>query len=143
LELALPAAPLPPVHADPIAVESIFGNLVANAINYTPDGGRIRVEAEPAGVNVRVRVIDNGFGIAEKHLPRIFERFYRVRDDNTRFITGTGLGLPIVKGLLDAMGGIIEVASTPGEGSVFTVLLPAAEGAPPSSAPPGTPAAAP
>jgi PAS domain S-box-containing protein len=143
LELALPAAPLPPVHADPIAVESIFGNLVANAINYTPEGGRIRVEAEPVGVNVRVRVIDNGFGIAEKHLPRIFERFYRVRDDNTRFITGTGLGLPIVKGLLDAMGGIIEVASTPGEGSVFTVLLPAAEGAPPSSAPPGTPAGAP
>ncbi|MCK7468068.1 MAG: ATP-binding protein [Desulfosudis oleivorans] len=69
-----------------------------------------------AGVNVRVRVIDNGIGIAEKHLTRIFERFYRVKDEATRYITGTGLGLPIVKGLLDAMGGIIEVQSTPGRG---------------------------
>lgn len=126
LELELPEAALPAINADPIAIESIFGNLITNAINYTPEGGRIRVEAETAGVHVRVRVIDNGFGIAEKHLPRIFERFYRVRDENTRFITGTGLGLPIVKGLLDAMGGIIEVQSTPGEGSVFTVLLPTA-----------------
>jgi signal transduction histidine kinase/FixJ family two-component response regulator len=128
LELVLPDSPLPPMNADPLALESILGNLVANAINYTPEGGRIRVVVDLAGVNVRVRVIDNGFGIAEKHLPRIFERFYRVKDENTRFITGTGLGLPIVKGLLDAMGGIIEVQSTPGEGSVFTVLLPAGEG---------------
>jgi signal transduction histidine kinase len=125
LTLALPQAPLPEIQADPLALESIFGNLVTNAIAYTPDGGRIRVEVDLAGVNVRVRVVDNGFGIPEKHLPRIFERFYRVKDENTRYITGTGLGLPIVKGLLDAMGGIIEVQSTPGEGSVFTVLLPA------------------
>jgi signal transduction histidine kinase len=125
LELSLPAEPLPQMNADPLALESILGNLVANAINYTPEGGRIRVVVDLAGVNVRARVIDNGFGIAEKHLPRIFERFYRVKDENTRFITGTGLGLPIVKGLLDAMGGLIEVQSTPGEGSVFTVLLPA------------------
>jgi signal transduction histidine kinase/FixJ family two-component response regulator len=124
LSLTLPQAPLPQMNADPLALESIFGNLVANAINYTPEGGSIRVEVEPAGVNVRARVIDNGFGIGEKHLDRIFERFYRVKDDNTRYITGTGLGLPIVKGLLDAMGGFIEVQSTPGEGTVFTVLLP-------------------
>jgi two-component system, OmpR family, phosphate regulon sensor histidine kinase PhoR len=124
LTLSLPAAPLPELQADPLALESIFGNLVANAISYTPEGGRIRVEADMAGVNVRVRVIDNGLGIPEKHLPRIFERFYRVKDEQTRYITGTGLGLSIVKGLLDAMGGFIEVQSTPGEGSVFTVLLP-------------------
>ncbi len=125
LTLALPDAALPEIQADPLALESIFGNLITNAIAYTPEGGRIRVEAEVAGVNVRVRVADNGFGIPEKHLSRIFERFYRVKDENTRYITGTGLGLPIVKGLLDAMGGLIEVQSTPGEGSVFTVLLPA------------------
>ena len=119
-----PNAPLPELQADPLALESIFGNLIANAITYTPDGGSIRVEVDVAGVNVRVRVIDNGIGIAEKHLTRIFERFYRVKDEATRYITGTGLGLPIVKGLLDAMGGIIEVQSTPGEGTVFTVLLP-------------------
>jgi signal transduction histidine kinase len=121
----LPEAPLPEIQADPLALESIFGNLVTNAITYTPDGGSIRVETDMAGFNVRIRVVDNGFGIPERHLTRIFERFYRVKDENTRYITGTGLGLPIVKGLLDAMGGIIEVQSTPGEGSVFTVLLPA------------------
>jgi signal transduction histidine kinase len=136
LTLLLPEAPLPEIQADPLALESIFGNLVTNAINYTPDGGSIRVEVDMAGVNIRARVVDNGFGIPEKHLTRIFERFYRVKDENTRYITGTGLGLPIVKGLLDAMGGFIEVQSTPGEGSVFTVLLPAA------SAKNGGPAAA-
>jgi two-component system, OmpR family, phosphate regulon sensor histidine kinase PhoR len=125
LTLVLPESPLPEIQADPLALESIFGNLIANAITYTPDGGSIRVEVDMAGVNVRARVIDNGIGIPEKHLTQIFERFYRVKDEATRYITGTGLGLPIVKGLLDAMGGIIEVQSTPGEGSVFTVLLPA------------------
>jgi signal transduction histidine kinase len=124
LTLKLPDTPLPEIQADPLALESIFGNLITNAITYTPEGGTLRVEAEMAGVNLRVRVIDNGFGIPEQHLGRIFDRFYRVKDEKTRYITGTGLGLPIVKGLLDAMGGIIEVQSTPGEGSVFTVLLP-------------------
>ncbi len=130
LDLILPDTPLPEIQADPLALESIFGNLVANAISYTPDGGRIRVEADTAGVNVRVRVSDNGLGIAEKHLARIFERFYRVKDEQTRYITGTGLGLSIVKGLLDAMGGFIEVQSTPGEGSIFTILLPVRASAP-------------
>ena len=108
-----------------MALESIFGNLITNALTYTPEGGRIRVELDRAGINLRVKVADNGFGIAEKHLDKIFERFYRVKDEKTRYITGTGLGLPIVKGLVDSLGGIIEVASTPGEGSTFTVLLPA------------------
>ena len=124
LSISLPQDPLPKIDADPIALESIFGNLIANAIKYTPEEGKVRVEADRAGVNIRVRVIDNGYGMAEKHLEKIFERFYRVKDDNTRYINGTGLGLPIVKGLLDSMGGIVEVESTPGEGSVFTVLLP-------------------
>jgi two-component system phosphate regulon sensor histidine kinase PhoR len=125
LDLELPSQPLPELNADPLALESIFGNLIANAINYTPDGGHIRVTVDRAGINLRVKVIDDGFGIAEKHLDKIFERFYRVKDDKTRYITGTGLGLPIVKGLLDSLGGIIEVESTAGQGSTFTVLLPA------------------
>jgi len=126
LELALPATPLPLVNADPLALESIFGNLITNAINYTPEGGRIRVSAGTAGIHLRVQVADTGFGIAAAHLDKIFERFYRVKDDKTRFITGTGLGLPIVKGLVDAMGGTIEVESAPGRGSTFTVALPQA-----------------
>ncbi len=124
LVLDLPKDSLPIINADPIAMESIFGNLITNAINYTPKGGKISVKADLAGVNIRVKVIDNGFGIEAKYLDKIFERFYRVRKEKTRYITGTGLGLPIVKGLVDSLGGFIEVESTPGKGSTFTVLLP-------------------
>ena len=125
LTLAVLGRDLPEVEADPVALESIFGNLITNALTYTPEGGHIRVELDRAGINLRVKVADNGFGIAEKHLDKIFDRFYRVKDEKTRYISGTGLGLPIVKGLVDSLGGIIEVASIPGEGSTFTVLLPA------------------
>jgi len=128
LTLRLPAAPLPPINTDPLALESIFGNLITNAINYTPEGGKIEVAAELAGINIIVKVIDNGFGIADKHIDRIFERFYRVKDEKTRYITGTGLGLPIVKGLVDSLGGMIHVDSAPGEGSTFSVLLPTTAG---------------
>ena len=126
LTLEIAADDVPDLTADPIALESIFGNLIANAINYTPDGGAISVRLERAGINVRIQVIDNGFGIEARHLEHIFERFYRVKDDNTRYITGTGLGLPIVKGLVDSMDGMIEVDSTFGQGTTFTVLLPTA-----------------
>ena len=77
-----------------------------------------------AGINMRIVVMDNGFGIADKYLDKIFERFFRIKDDKTRYITGTGLGLPIVKELLDTMGGFIDVESRPSRGTTFTVLLP-------------------
>lgn len=124
LALELPNDSLPEITADPLALESIFGNLITNAINYTQDGGDIKVAVDMAGINIRVKVVDNGFGIADKYLDKIFERFYRVKDDKTRFITGTGLGLPIVKGLVDSMDGFIDLESTPGMGTTFTVLLP-------------------
>jgi PAS domain S-box-containing protein len=124
LILDLPENPLPGLTADPLALESIYGNLITNALNYTPDGGEIRVRVELVGISIRVSVIDNGFGIEPQHLDKIFERFYRVKDDNTRLITGTGLGLPIVKGLVDSLDGFIDVESTPGSGSVFMVTLP-------------------
>ncbi len=123
LELSI-GGHLPPVTADPIGLESIFGNLISNAINYTPERGKIRVLADVSGIYARVRVVDNGFGIEARHLEKIFERFYRVKDDNTRYITGTGLGLPIVKGLVESIGGVVHVESTPGEGSTFEVRLP-------------------
>lgn len=124
LTLELPQKPLPAITADPVAIESVFGNLITNAIHYTQTGGAINVKADLTGINLRVVVSDNGFGINEKYLDKIFERFYRVKDDKTRFITGTGLGLPIVKSIVDSLGGMIDVDSTPGEGSTFTVLLP-------------------
>ena len=84
----------------------------------------IKVKVDLAGINIRVQVIDNGFGIESKHLENIFDRFYRVKNEKTRYITGTGLGLPIVKELVSSLGGMVDVDSTPGQGSVFTVLLP-------------------
>jgi signal transduction histidine kinase/FixJ family two-component response regulator len=124
LRLHRPETPLPRLNADALALESIFGNLVSNAINYTQEGGQIDVQIDQAGINIRVVVKDNGFGMEEKHLEKIFERFYRIKNDRTRYITGTGLGLPIVKGLVDSMNGVIQVESEPNRGSVFTVLLP-------------------
>lgn len=128
LTLALPQEPLPRFTADPVALESIFGNLITNAINYTQSGGKIHIQADLAGTNLRIKVADNGFGIADEHLDKVFERFYRVKDEKTRYITGTGLGLPIVKELVDSMGGLIDLESTLGEGTVFTVLLPIQKG---------------
>jgi len=119
------AEALPLIAADPMALESIFGNLIANAINYSSQGGRIVVKARKADDGqIEVQVADNGFGIAPKYHEQIFERFYRVKDDNTRYITGTGLGLPIVKGLVDAMNGKITLDSDVGKGTTFTVVLP-------------------
>ncbi len=124
LTLSLSAEPLPTFTSDPLALESIIGNLVANAINYTQEEGTIAVSVEKVGDNVRIDVQDNGFGIEPKYLGKIFDRFYRVKNEKTRFITGTGLGLPIVKGLVDSLEGSISVESEPGKGSTFTVLLP-------------------
>jgi signal transduction histidine kinase len=124
LDLDLPSVSLPPVTADPVAIESIVGNLITNAIHYTQDGGKIMVTATAEKDGLCVSISDNGFGIEAKHLENIFKRFYRVKNEKTRFITGTGLGLPIVKGLLDELGGSVKVDSTVGKGSVFTVFLP-------------------
>lgn len=102
----------------------VFTNLVSNAIKYTPQGGKISLSARQEGDKAVVRVADNGFGMSAEHLPHIFKRFYRIKDSNTREIVGTGLGLPIVKRLVEAHGGKVEVQSQPGQGSSFTVTLP-------------------
>ncbi len=125
LEFNLPEKKLPEITADPIALESVFGNLIANAIKYTPEKGKIEVILDTKDHYVRVKVKDNGFGIEERHLSRIFEKFYRIKDDNTRFINGTGLGLAIAKTLINELEGDILVESKAGKGSLFTVLLPA------------------
>jgi len=82
---------LPLVNADPMALESIFGNLITNAINYTPNFGHICVSAHPVPNGIQVDVTDTGFGIEARHLDQIFKRFFRVKNEKTRFITGTGL----------------------------------------------------
>ena len=98
-------------------------NLVDNAVKYCPKGSRIAVRSRVEGDLVHLSVVDDGPGIAAEHLPRIFERFYRVDAGRSRELGGTGLGLSIVKHLVEAMGGKVAVQSASGKGSAFTVTL--------------------
>ena len=124
-ELAAQCPPEAAVLADRVAMAQILTNLVENAIKYTPEGGRVAVVVEPLPAHVRIRVRDTGIGIPAEHLERIFERFYRVDKARSRALGGSGLGLAIVAHLVEVQGGTITVESTPGQGSTFTVELPA------------------
>ena len=124
LELDLPKESLPEFGADPASLESVFTNLVANAINYTPDHGRIQVRALCQEGWLKIQVQDNGFGIAPEQQEAVFDKFYRVKNEKTRYIVGTGLGLPIVKAVVEGLGGRIELESKVDKGSTFTILLP-------------------
>ena len=118
---------VPPVHADPRALQQVVTNLIDNAIKYCGDGCEVVARASPGASEVRILVSDNGPGIEAKHLPRLFERFYRVDLGRSRDQGGTGLGLSIVKHLVEAMGGRVTVESAPGQGSSFSFTLPRAE----------------
>ncbi len=108
-------------------LQSAFSNLVSNAVRYTPAGGRVDVAAEQtAEGRLEFSVRDTGPGIAAEHLPRLTERFYRVDRSRSRETGGTGLGLAIVKHVVQRHGGELKIASTPGTGSTFTIVLPAA-----------------
>ena len=120
------AAGLPSARADRRALEQVFGNLVDNALKYCPEGARVTVRVSPENSTLRVAVADTGPGIDPKHLPRLFERFYRVDAGRSRELGGTGLGLSIVKHLVVAMGGTVGVESAPGQGTTFTFTLPRA-----------------
>ncbi len=115
---------LPPLLANRFNLEEVFSNLIGNAINYTPEGGKISISVVKEGGYICVRVADTGIGIAEEDLQRIFDRFYRVKNSQTRHIVGTGLGLPIVKSIVDVHHGRIRVESKPGEGTTFFVFFP-------------------
>jgi two-component system phosphate regulon sensor histidine kinase PhoR len=117
----------PPVLADASAFDRILTNLVDNALKYCPDGARISVSARQSGSKIQVVVSDSGAGIDAKHLPRLFERFYRVDNGRSRDMGGTGLGLSIVKHLVEAMGGEASVESLPGKGATFAFTLSSAE----------------
>jgi len=118
----LPA--LPTLMANRLNLEEVFSNLIGNAINYTPENGKITIDAAVEGDYVCVRVTDTGVGIAEEDLDRIFDRFYRVKNAKTRFVIGTGLGLSIVKSIVDAHHGLLRVESKPDRGTTFHVLFP-------------------
>jgi two-component system phosphate regulon sensor histidine kinase PhoR len=101
-------------------------NLLDNAIKYSDPEKKVRIQARTVGNEVQIRVQDHGIGIEKKHLPRLFERFYRVDKARSRALGGTGLGLSIVKHIAQAHGGHVTVESSLGEGSLFTIHLPRA-----------------
>jgi heavy metal sensor kinase len=113
------------VAGDVFSLERAVRNLVENAIRHTPAGEQIEIRASREGSDATVRVIDAGVGIAPEHLPHLFERFYRVDTARTRSHGGAGLGLSIVKAIVEAHGGTVSVESKPGAGSTFTLRLPA------------------
>jgi two-component system, OmpR family, phosphate regulon sensor histidine kinase PhoR len=110
--------------ANPPLLEQAVINLVDNAIKYSEPGGTVRLFAARENGDLAICVVDDGVGIEPEHLPRLFERFYRVDKARSRKLGGTGLGLSIVKHIVQAHGGRIDVASLPGEGSTFTIRLP-------------------
>jgi two-component system sensor histidine kinase BaeS len=110
---------------DPARIRQALGNLVANAVTFTPAGGVVRVSVLPRPAGVDIAVSDTGPGIGEEHLPYVFDRFYRADPSRSRATGGSGLGLAITKHLVEAHGGRVTVSSTAGKGSTFVITLPA------------------
>jgi signal transduction histidine kinase len=110
--------------ADPAKLHDVLRNLIANATTYAPEATRIRVHVDRVPDHVRMAVIDEGPGIPDEDLSRIFERFYRVDKSRARDPGGTGLGLAIVKHLVELHGGRVRVENAPGAGASFTIELP-------------------
>jgi two-component system phosphate regulon sensor histidine kinase PhoR len=119
-------ADLPAVMASRRGMEEVITNLVTNAIKYSPEKSTINVVAAKENEYLRVSVEDNGYGIPEEDLERIFDRFYRVKDENTRTQQGTGLGLSLIKSIIESHHGRVGVTSTLGAGAAFTFLIPLA-----------------
>lgn len=105
-------------------IEEILSNLISNAIRYTPPDGKIQVTALKESDCVIIRVTDNGYGIPKEDVGHIFEKFFRSKNENTRFINGTGLGLAIVKSIVEAHNGTIKVESELNKGTTFSIFFP-------------------
>jgi signal transduction histidine kinase len=120
------ASALPALHADPDALVTVLLNLLDNAYKFTPEEKRLTLRACESGGRIAFSVADNGIGIPPRERKRIFRRFYQVDRHLSRSVGGCGLGLSIVEFIARAHGGEVRVESSPGRGSTFTVLLPAA-----------------
>jgi len=117
-------ADVPPVYADKGDVERVVLNILSNSIKYTPENGKINIYVGFVYNDAYIKILDNGIGIPEEDLSRIFERFYRVDKARTREMGGTGLGLSIAKDLLDKNGGSIDIKSIVGEGTEVVIKVP-------------------
>jgi len=134
ISVKMEAGATPPVLIDRQRFSHVISNLLSNALKYTGDHGNVSISVTPCDTGATVAVRDTGVGIPPEDLPRIFEKFYRVR--NTGGAKGTGVGLAIVKAVTEGMGGSVQVLSKPGQGSTFTIQLPSA---PPNVPPSGLP----
>jgi signal transduction histidine kinase len=123
LETAVPED-LPEVRADPDALGQALANLLGNAMKYSGAARDIRLEAARSGSQAAIRVIDYGVGIPAAEQARIFDSFYRARLPENQSIQGAGLGLTLVRHVMQGHGGEVRVESAPGRGSTFTLLLP-------------------
>jgi signal transduction histidine kinase len=122
---------LPPIDADPVQLERTLHNLIGNALEYTPAAGTITLTARSAERGwVEIAVSDTGNGIAAEDLPRVFERFYRSDKSRERTHGHSGLGLAIVREIVEAHGGRVTVTSKPGQGTTFRLTMPTAPGLP-------------
>ena len=117
-------ADVPPVYADKYDIERVVLNILTNSIKYTPDGGEIKIYVGFVYNDAYIKIFDNGIGIPEEDLSRIFERFYRVDKARTREMGGTGLGLSIAKEILDKNGGSIDIKSVVGQGTEVVIRIP-------------------
>ncbi|HKZ71103.1 MAG TPA: ATP-binding protein, partial [Anaerolineales bacterium] len=120
----VPVEGRPIVKGDSLRMRQVMRNLISNAIKYTPETGQITVSTEVNAHSTHIRVKDTGYGIPVADLPFIFDKFYRVRTEDTTNIEGNGLGLAIVRAIVEQHGGQISVESVAGEGSCFTTTLP-------------------
>ena len=115
---------LPTIRVDPDRMAQVLGNLISNALRYTPAGGQVTLAAQRQADHVALTVQDTGVGVAPEELPHIFDRFYRADESRQAAEEESGLGLAIAKSLTEACGGAISVESMPGEGTKFTIVCP-------------------
>ena len=120
----LVTADVPPVYADKDDIQRVILNILSNSIKYTPDGGNIKIYVGFVYSDAYIKIIDNGIGIPEEDLNRIFERFYRVDKSRSREMGGTGLGLSIAKEILDKNGGSIDIKSEVNKGTEVVIKIP-------------------
>ncbi len=130
VEVDAPATPLPRVRVDEPAVSQAVLNLLDNAVKYSGESRRVGIRVEPEGSGVAISVLDEGVGIPAEEQSRIFNRFHRVSSGLIHDVKGSGLGLALVKHIVEAHGGSVSVASRPGAGSTFTIHLPASPSTP-------------
>jgi signal transduction histidine kinase len=117
------ASDLPAVSADSQRISQVIGNLVSNALRYVPEGGRVAITARGVAGGVELAVSDNGPGVPEADLPRLFDRFWRGEKSRSRVGGGAGLGLAIARQLVEAQGGVIAVSNVPGGGLRVAFIL--------------------